>query len=112
MVRFKKRLLRMNTNQKIIISVLFLLCRDNLLAQKNASQYILPPITTEETRHLGFIEDPNNFPEEKMDFPIDSGIYEPTWESINKNYPAEPQWWRDGKFGIFIHWGPQAAGKS
>ena len=102
----------MNIDQKIIIAVLLLLCADNLLAQKDISQYILPPIPTTETRHLGFIEDSNNFPEEKMDFPIDSGIYQPTWESINKNYPAEPAWWRDGKFGIFIHWGPQAAGKS
>jgi len=29
--------------------------------------------------------------------------YEPTWESL-KNYSA-PQWFRDAKLGIFIHWG-------
>jgi len=29
--------------------------------------------------------------------------FEPTWESL-ANYTA-PDWYRDGKFGIFIHWG-------
>ncbi len=30
--------------------------------------------------------------------------YEPTWESLAE--APIPQWWDDGKFGIFIHWGP------
>ena len=30
--------------------------------------------------------------------------FQPTWESLKKAEPA--QWWQDGKFGIFIHWGP------
>ena len=29
--------------------------------------------------------------------------YEPTWESL-KQYQA-PEWFRDAKFGVFIHWG-------
>ena len=29
--------------------------------------------------------------------------YEPTWSSL-QNYET-PQWYLDGKFGIFIHWG-------
>ena len=29
--------------------------------------------------------------------------YEPTWESL-KSY-STPEWYRDAKFGIFIHWG-------
>jgi alpha-L-fucosidase len=29
--------------------------------------------------------------------------YEPTWASIDAR--PTPQWWRDAKFGIFIHWG-------
>lgn len=29
--------------------------------------------------------------------------YEPTWESLDKR--PVPQWFTDGKFGIFIHWG-------
>lgn len=30
--------------------------------------------------------------------------FEPTWESLKKAKPAS--WWQNGKFGIFIHWGP------
>jgi len=32
--------------------------------------------------------------------------YEANWESV-KTYPV-PDWYRDAKFGIFIHWGPYA----
>lgn len=31
-------------------------------------------------------------------------LFEPTWESLAKAKPAT--WWDQGKFGIFIHWGP------
>jgi hypothetical protein len=34
------------------------------------------------------------------------GPYEPTRESLD-THPL-PQWWRDAKFGIFIHWGVYA----
>ena len=33
--------------------------------------------------------------------------YEPTWESL-REYKHVPQWLRDGKFGIYTHWGPYA----
>jgi alpha-L-fucosidase len=36
--------------------------------------------------------------------PIPAGPVAPTWESIGKNYQV-PDWFRDGKFGLFIHWG-------
>ena len=29
--------------------------------------------------------------------------YQPTWESLDSR--PVPQWFKDGKFGIFIHWG-------
>ncbi|WP_218164069.1 alpha-L-fucosidase [Chitinophaga sancti] len=32
--------------------------------------------------------------------------------SIEKNYPGTPQWLRDAKFGIWVHFGPQASGES
>ena len=35
----------------------------------------------------------------------DSLIIEPNWESMAANYEA-PQWFVDGKFGIWSHWGP------
>lgn len=37
--------------------------------------------------------------------PVAPGPFEPTWDSIKANYTT-PEWFRDGKFGIFIHWGP------
>ena len=33
--------------------------------------------------------------------------YEPDWESIRSRYEV-PEWFRDAKFGIFLHWGPYA----
>ncbi len=30
--------------------------------------------------------------------------YEATWESLEQNYTV-PEWFKDAKFGIFIHWG-------
>jgi alpha-L-fucosidase len=33
-------------------------------------------------------------------------VYEPNWDSIDTR--PTPQWWRDAKFGIFIHWGVYA----
>jgi len=35
------------------------------------------------------------------------GPYEPTWESL-REYKEIPKWLRDGKFGIYTHWGPYA----
>jgi alpha-L-fucosidase len=58
------------------------------------------------------MQDPATFPEVKMDFPMATGPFEPTWESINQNYPAGESWLREAKFGIWVHFGPQAAGES
>lgn len=52
------------------------------------------------------------FEEVKLDLPIVTGPYEPTWESIEANYPGTPEWLRDAKFGIWVHFGPQSAGES
>ena len=41
-----------------------------------------------------------------MDLPIASGPYAGTRESLT-NYTC-PDWFRDAKFGIWAHWGPQA----
>lgn len=35
-----------------------------------------------------------------------SAQYQPTWESLDKR--PVPQWFKDSKFGIFIHWGVYA----
>ena len=36
--------------------------------------------------------------------PNPSGPVQPTWDSIRANY-KDPDWFRDGKFGIMMHWG-------
>jgi alpha-L-fucosidase len=54
----------------------------------------------------------DSFPEIKLDIPVAPGPFEPTWESIEKNYPGQPEWLRESKFGIWVHFGPQAAGES
>lgn len=34
------------------------------------------------------------------------GPFKPTWESLQSQYKT-PEWFRDAKFGIWAHWGPQ-----
>ncbi|MCX2432586.1 alpha-L-fucosidase [Pedobacter sp. GR22-10] len=36
---------------------------------------------------------------------LPKGTFQPTWESL-KNYQT-PEWFRDAKFGMWAHWGPQ-----
>jgi alpha-L-fucosidase len=54
----------------------------------------------------------SNAAEVKLDLPIAPGPFEPTWASIEKNYPGTPAWLREAKFGIWVHFGPQSAGQS
>jgi alpha-L-fucosidase len=44
----------------------------------------------------------NNMPAARVETP--EGPFEPAWGSL-KAYTV-PDWYTDGKFGIFIHWGP------
>lgn len=39
--------------------------------------------------------------------PVASGPFQPTAESLKGGYKA-PDWFRDAKFGIWSHWGPQS----
>lgn len=54
----------------------------------------------------------DGFEEYKLDLPIASGPFKANWESIETNYPGTPEWLRDAKFGIWVHFGPQSAGES
>ena len=56
--------------------------------------------------------DSGEFDEVKLNLPVTPGPYEPTWESIEQNYPGTPAWLREAKFGIWVHFGPQSAGES
>ena len=38
--------------------------------------------------------------------PMKTGQFEPTWESLRSGYQV-PEWFRNAKFGIWAHWGPQ-----
>jgi alpha-L-fucosidase len=42
--------------------------------------------------------------------PIAKGPFKPTWESL-QNYKT-PDWFRDAKFGMWAHWGPQCQAES
>lgn len=44
-------------------------------------------------------------PVSEKDEKMMEGKFEPTWESL-KNYKV-PEWFRNAKFGIWAHWGPQ-----
>ncbi|HNW51627.1 MAG TPA: alpha-L-fucosidase [Prolixibacteraceae bacterium] len=37
--------------------------------------------------------------------PVASGKFEPTWESLSQYHV--PEWFKNAKFGIWAHWGPQ-----
>ncbi|MEJ5310545.1 MAG: alpha-L-fucosidase [Anaerolineae bacterium] len=41
-----------------------------------------------------------------VDMTIESGPFAPTWESL-RQFQC-PEWFRDAKFGIWSHWGPQS----
>ncbi|HWX19731.1 MAG TPA: alpha-L-fucosidase [Candidatus Binatia bacterium] len=45
-------------------------------------------------------------PTAQLNLPIAPGPFQPTMESLT-NYSC-PEWFRDAKFGIWAHWGPQA----
>lgn len=44
-------------------------------------------------------------PVSEKDEPMMTGKFEPTWESLQQ-YQV-PEWFRNAKFGIWAHWGPQ-----
>ncbi|MEP6556186.1 MAG: alpha-L-fucosidase [Ferruginibacter sp.] len=53
----------------------------------------------------------NNFLDEQyLGEPIAKGPFKPTWESL-ENYKT-PEWYRDAKFGMWSHWGPQCQPES
>jgi alpha-L-fucosidase len=72
----------------------------------------IPAIPAKQLMDSMPLGDWKSFPEMKLDIPVTAGPFEPTWESIEKNYPGEPAWLRDAKFGIWVHFGPQSAGES
>ena len=80
-----------------------------LLATGAVAQVAVPPRLPIDSVPMG---DSSSAPEVKLDLPITPGPFQPTWQSIEQNYPGTPAWLRDAKFGIWVHFGPQAAGMS
>lgn len=92
-----------------VFLVAILLVQLPLFAQVKNPMPEIPAAKPHNTEELG---DWKSIPEMKLDIPIAPGPFEPTWESIEKNYPGSPDWLREAKFGIWVHFGPQSAGES
>ena len=77
-----------------------------MTASVHAQRLALPPIPeiptplAQDSVPMG---DSRSAPEVKLGFPIESGPFQPTWESIAKNYPGTPSWLGEAKFGI-LRW--------
>lgn len=80
-----------------------------LNAQTKNSMPAIPSAKQVNSVQMG---DAKSFPEMELNIPIAPGPFQPTWESIEKNYPGAPMWLRDAKFGIWVHFGPQSSGES
>ncbi len=93
----------------IILLIASVLLQASLYAQQKNPMPAVPVAKPIDSESVG---DWRSFPEMKLDIPIAPGPFKPTWESIEKNYPGSPDWLRDAKFGIWVHFGPQAAGES
>ncbi|MDA3854466.1 MAG: alpha-L-fucosidase [Bacteroidales bacterium] len=98
---------------KRIINAIFLITIISL--SLNAQNSLLPPfpeILAKQPLDSVEMGDCETFSEMILDIPIASGPFESSWESIENNYPGEPAWLREAKFGIWVHFGPQSAGES
>ena len=90
-------------------------CTSATFAQSATELPALPPIPqVDSPQAVGSVPlgDLNTFREIQLDIPITEGPFQPSWESIEQNYPGTPEWLREAKFGIWVHFGPQAAGES
>lgn len=108
----KKLQITNNINKKMRTKILFTLLsllQFSIYAQDNNPMPAIPAPLPINSVKMGDLE---TFSEVKLELPIAKGPFEPTWESIEKNYPGEPAWLREAKFGIWVHFGPQAAGES
>src|SRR5690349_10780906 len=45
------------------------------------------------------------FEQQLLEEPLAKGPFKPTWDSLQKY--QTPEWYRNAKFGMWAHWGPQ-----
>ncbi len=98
--------------KRIITTVVFIAAMSFGLNAQNSLLPPFPEVPVKQPVDSVTMGNWRTFPEIKLEIPITPGPFEPTWESIEKNYPGEPDWLREAKFGIWVHFGPQSAGES
>src|SRR3990172_4602559 len=79
------------------------------------AENVLPPIPeVPAPRAVGSVRmaDSSTADEVKLELEIAAGPFGPAGEAIEANYPGTPDWLRESKFGIWVHFGPQSAGES
>ncbi|WP_164974294.1 alpha-L-fucosidase [Filimonas effusa] len=82
----------------------------NLLLPPPATMPDIPATLPVASVNLG---DTTGEQEVKTNFPMYAGPFEPTWQSIQEHYSdSAANWLREAKFGIWVHFGPQASGAS
>jgi Alpha-L-fucosidase len=115
MKRKKSNMLFTKSSILLVFGLLLNSCSNKSNSYQSTLDYELAPIPEiaaplpENSVELG---DAKSFKEVKLDIPVSNGPFKPTWESIEANYPGTPEWLREAKFGLWVHFGPQSAGKS
>lgn len=103
--------------KKLLTALTMMLLSSSVIAQKQSTDVMpqLPPFPEiPAPLPVGSVKlgDSKSFDEVQLDIPITEGPFEASWASIEANYPGTPAWLRDAKFGIWVHFGPQASGES
>lgn len=109
--------MRTNSILACILLGISSLITTNISAQQNDNNLpVLPPFPDIQSsgNPVGSVKMGNSdsFQEVQLDIPITDGPFKSNWASIEENYPGSPQWLRDAKVGIWVHFGPQSAGES
>ena len=64
----------------------------------------MPALAKTPAEHYAALTSAARLANEKAE-PVTPGKFQPTWESLQQY--QFPEWFRDAKFGIWAHWGPQ-----
>src|SRR4051794_18109713 len=93
---------------KILAASAAAACLPELEAQPdpNAAAAGATPATAPATAPLRPIPPAPKYLEPPAGFGVAAGPFQPTWDSLAAGYQV-PDWYRDAKFGIWAHWGPQ-----
>ncbi len=74
---------------------------------------VTPPVLAPAAPDSITMADPESVTVRQLTFPIARGPFAADWASIDGGYPKGGEaWLRQAKFGIWVHFGPQASGRS